>query len=661
MNGERGTAPHAPSDAVDPVATESDDAVITRALRRSSLILCVAGMIVGILVFFDVKTLFPTAPASPVSLAVARPRAYPPMRVPHVPLVDVTRAAGITFTHENGGSTEKLLPEMMGGGCAFFDFDADGDQDLLLQNCRRWDWDSRPTEMPATPTLYRNDGTGHFKDVTAGSGLDVSLFGMGVACGDFDNDGLVDVFLPAVGEDRLFRNLGSGRFVDVTSSARVAGDSDAWGTSAGWFDYDNDGDLDLFVCNYVAWSREYDVGQEFGQTGMGRSYGRPQAFEGSFSSLFRNEGNGTFADVSTAAGIHVRNPATGVPAGKALAVTFHDFDEDGWLDIVVANDFVRNHFFHNRGDGTFEEIAETAGVAYDFDGNARASMGIDTAHFRNDDAVGIAIGNYANWMTALLVSYGDELRFTDEGNTSGLGYDTVRELTFGLFFVDYDLDGRLDFFTANGHVLDDIHRVQTNQSFEQPPVLSWNCGPEQATEFRRVGGGECGPDIEQRTVGRGASFADIDGDGDIDLLVANLIGPPRLFRNDHSLGHHWLRFRLRGTRCNRDAIGAVVEVDLDGCTLRREVMPTRSYLSQVELPVTFGLGDIDRVRSVRIRWPDGSRQEFHDVATDRVYEFVQPLSDVSEATRKTTPPRSGTIETGSGPEAVAGTLPPGSG
>jgi len=631
MSVELRTADHAPSGPVDPPTAEQDDAVIGRALRRSSMILAVAGLIVGILVLFDVKTLFPKVPQPSIPLATARPRTYPPLHVPHVPLVDVTREAGITFKHENGGSAEKLLPEMMGGGCAFFDYDADGDQDLLLQNCRRWEWDPRPRESPTTPALYRNDGTGHFDDVTAGSGLDVSLFGMGVACGDFDNDGLVDVFLPAVGPDRLFRNLGGGRFADVTESAGVAGGIDPWGTSAGWFDYDNDGDLDLFVCNYVAWSREYDVAQEFGQTGMGRSYGRPQAFEGSFSSLFRNDADGTFADVSAAAGLHVRNPATGVPAGKALAVTFFDFDEDGWLDIVVANDFVRNHLFHNRGDGTFEEIAEEAGVAYDFDGNARASMGIDAAHFRNDRAVGIAIGNYANWMTALLVSSGAELRFTDEGNTTGLGYDTLRELTFGLFFVDYDLDGRLDFFTANGHILDDIHRVQTNQSFEQPPVLSWNCGPEQVTEFRRVGGAECGPDLERRSVGRGASCADIDGDGDLDLLVANLIGPPRLFRNEQTLGHHWLRFRLQGTRCNRDAIGAVVEVDLDTCTLRREVMPTRSYLSQIELPVTFGLGTVDRVRAVRVRWPDGSRQELRGVDVDRCHEIVQPLPSIPDA------------------------------
>jgi hypothetical protein len=537
----------------------------------------------------------------------------------------VTENAGITFTHSSAAAGRKLLPETMGGGCAFFDYDADGDQDLLLVNGLR-DWpEDRPADADAevTMALYRNDGLGRFEDVTAGSGLDVPLYGMGVAVGDYDNDGLVDVFISALGANKLFHNEGDGKFRDVTAEADIAGADDEWSNSAGWFDYDRDGDLDLFVLNYVDWSREYDESQDFQLTGGGRAYGRPQNFEGTFPYLYRNEGDGKFSEVAEAAGLYIRNPATNVPMAKSLGITFADFDGDNWLDVIVANDTVQNFLFHNQGDGTFAEIGANAGVAFDMNGNARGAMGIDAGRFRENDAMGIAIGNFSNEMTALYVSYGKDMQFMDEAISTGLGPNTRLQLTFGVFYADYDLDGRLDLFAANGHLEEDINRVQPSQHYEQPPQLFWNCGSQHVTEFVPVTAEHCGEDLFEPLVGRGASFADIDGDGDLDFLVMSTGGPTRLLRNDGVLGHNWLRFKLVGSSSNRDAIGATVEVKTADRTLHRQVMPTRSYISQVELPVTFGLGHSDQVEQVTVTWPDGTQQEVTIDGLNQTYEVEQ--------------------------------------
>ncbi len=481
------------------------------------------------------------------------------------------------------------------------------------------------TRQPTkTLALYRNDGSGHFEDVTAGSGLDISLYGMGAAVGDYDGDSRTDVFVSALGENHLFHNDGGGKFSDVTAAAGVAGDASQWSTSSGWFDYDNDGDLDLFVCNYVQWSREYDESQNFQLTGGGRAYGRPQNFAGSFPYLYRNDGEGRFHEVAAEAGLRMRNPATGVPMAKSLGVTFADFDQDGRIDIILANDTVQNFLFHNRGDGTFEEIGAVSGIAFDMDGNARGAMGIDVARFRDNNAIGVAIGNFSNEMTALYVSNGSEMRFMDEAISSGLGPNTRLELTFGVFYFDYDLDGRLDLFAANGHLEKDINRVQPSQHYAQSPQLFWNCGSLQDTEFLPVRAQQCGDDLVQPMVGRGAAFADIDGDADLDVLIMACGQPPRLLRNDQQLKHHWLRFKLVGTHCNRDAIGAWIDVELADRSLRRQVMPTRSYISQSELPVTFGLGDADQVRRVTVQWPDGQRSSLDNVQVDKLYEVVQP-------------------------------------
>jgi hypothetical protein len=511
----------------------------------------------------------------------------------------------------------------MGGGCAFFDFDNDGKPDLLLINSKPWGQADSGKAAP-TMALYHNDGNGHFTDVTAGSGLDVSFYGMGVAAGDFDNDGLVDVFITGIGGNHLFRNLGGGKFEDVTAKAGVGGDG-GWSTSAAFVDVDNDGLLDLFVCNYVQWTPQQDTSQQFAIPGVGRAYGPPLAFAGTFCQLFHNNGDGTFTDISRRAGIRITDPATGRPMAKSLAVAPIDLDGDGWMDLIVANDTTPNFVFHNRGDGTFEEIGLKAGMALASGGEARGAMGIDAAFFRNDDTLGVAVGNFAEELNALYLSQGTPktLEFRDEALSTGMGAATRHVLTFGLFFFDADLDGRLDLLMANGHIEPSIDQLHTPQHYRQSATFLWNRGPSfppgRAPDFLPLGEKECGPDLFKSIVGRGASYADIDGDGDLDVLLTQPGGPPRLLRNDQKLGNHWLRVKLIGDparHVNRDAIGAWVEATVGPSHLRRQVMPTRSYLSQVELPVTFGLGKSDRVDNLTIHWPDGSHQEVKVPAID---------------------------------------------
>ncbi len=603
-----------------------DDSMIGTALVWSAAV-AVLLVIVGTAGLWWFNRPLPPPPIQQAELTLPKVRQTPAtVTRPEIRFTDITDEAGIRFTHENGATGEKLLPETMGGGCAFLDIDDDGDQDLLLVNSNRWPWDKRPQETPATMALYQNDGTGKFTDVTKQWGLDVSFYGMGVAVGDYDNDGRVDLFFTAVGPNRLFHNTGE-RFVDVTSAAGLAGGANDWGTGCGWFDYDNDGRLDLFVCNYVRWSREFDLAQEFHLTGVGRGYGKPQAFEGSYPHLYHNDGDGKFSDVSRKTGVQIDYEATGQALAKSLGLSFTDVDGDGLLDIVVTNDTVRNFLFRNQGDGRFDEIGVPSGIGLDNNGNARGAMGIDAAHFRNNKNIGIAIGNFSNEMTALYVARDTNLQFRDEAVSNGLGPVTRLELTFGLFFFDADLDGRLDLFAANGHLEEDINQVQASQHYEQPPQLLWNSGPEHPDEFLPLPVENIGEDFARPMVGRGTSFADIDGDGDLDILIAAVGREPRLLRNDllsaKKPGHHWLRLKLVGKQCNRDAIGSMVEVQLGKQTLKQHVMPTRSYLSQTELPVTFGLGQSEKVDQIRIRWADGSTQEIPSPQVDRLIRVEQ--------------------------------------
>jgi hypothetical protein len=610
-------------DNSDPASEPRDDARIGRAFKWSMMLWVAGAAAAGGLVWWinrppGRRPIQETALSAPTSPAKGL------AEIPGATFSDITAASGIEFVHENGAYGDKLLPETMGGGVAFFDFDGDNDPDLLFINSTAWPWRTLAGAKAPTPALYRNDGWGHFENVTAGSGLDVSLYGMGVAVGDFDNDSLPDVFITGVGGNRLFRNLGGGKFVDVTALAGVGGSTNDWSTSAAWLDYDNDGDLDLFVCHYVRWSKAIDLEVGYKFDGVTRAYGPPMNFEGAFPSLYRNEGHGRFADVSASSGIQVANPATGRPMAKSLAVAPVDVDNDGWIDLVVANDTVQNFLFRNQRNGTFQEIGSRSGIAFDAYGMARGAMGIDAARFRNDDALGVAIGNFANEMNALYVSGRDALIFADEAITEGVGPASRLLLKFGLFFFDYDLDGRLDVLTANGHLEEQIHQFQQSQSYRQPAQLFWNRGLSRGTGFAPVPEAKCGRDIFKPIVGRGSAFADIDGDGDLDVVMTQIGGPPLLLRNEQRLNHHWLRMKLVGAASNRDAIGAWVRVRVGSQTLSRQVMPTKSYLSQSELPVTFGLGAASRVDEVTISWPGGSIQKVNDLKIDAFNLVKQP-------------------------------------
>ncbi|MFN0066266.1 MAG: CRTAC1 family protein [Limisphaerales bacterium] len=589
----------------DEELVQADDRVIGRAVRYSVIVLAVAAVGGGGAYWWLRR---PAAKGAERVTALAAPQVAdrPTAEVPAVQFTDITAASGIAFTHFNGAEGEKLLPETMGGGVAFLDFDNDGDQDLFLVNGAPWPWAKHPPTKKPTHSLYRNEGGGKFTDVTGGSGLDVTSCGMGAACGDFDNDGLTDIFITNVGRNQLFRNLGGGKFQDVTAAAGVGGDDKEWSSAAAFFDYDRDGDLDLYVANYVRWSRDIDFEVGFKLDGVNRAYGPPMNFQGAFPHLYRNDGGGRFTDVSASAGVQVKNPASGVPAAKSLGLAPVDVNDDGWMDLIVANDTVQNFLFTNRHDGTFAEAGALAGVAFDSYGNTRGAMGIDTARHRNDAALGVGIGNFANEMTALYVSQAGG-GFADEAIPEGIGPASRLPLKFGLLFLDYDLDGWPDLLTANGHLEEEISKIQQSQSYRQPAQLFWNAGAGPGG-FLPVGADKAGGDLFKPLVGRGSAYADIDGDGDLDVVITQADGPPLLLRNDQSLGHNWVRLKLRGTKCNRDAIGAWVDVKAAGVTQRKQVMPTKSYLSQSELPLTFGLGKADKVESVTIHWPDGTKQ-----------------------------------------------------
>ena len=599
-----------------------DDRVVGSAFKWSAIIfvLVAAAVTAGVIYAKRKKT---ETKKQITQLTAPTTAAAKAADIPAVKFTDITTVAGITFTHFSSASLEKLLPETMGAGVAFLDFDNDGNQDLLFVNGAPWPWNA--VRMPIqTMKLYRNDGTGKFKDVTHGNGLDISIYGTGVAVGDFDNDGLIDVFITCVGENHLFKNLGGGKFQDVTASAGVGGDAKQWSTAACFFDYDNDGKLDLFVGHYVKWSREIDAEVGYKIDGKTRAYGQPMNFEGSFPTLYHNESNGKFTDVSAQAGVQIKNAATGVPAAKTLGVVPVDLDGDGFMDLVVANDTTANFVFHNQKNGTFKEMGASAGVAFDSYGNTRGAMGIDAAHYRNDAALGITIGNFANEMTALYVSQPGKMFFTDEAIPEGIGPASRLLLKFGVFFFDYDLDGRLDVLSANGHLDEEIVKLQKSQSYRQPAQLFWNTGAKNGASFAAVDAPHAGADLFKPLVGRGSAFADIDGDGDLDVVLTQTGGAPLLLRNDQQLGHHWLRVKLVGTKSNRSAIGAKLVAKVGGQILIREVNPARSYLSASELPVTFGLGATTKVDSLEIIWPSGQKQTLTPEKVDVTLTIEEP-------------------------------------
>ena len=523
---------------------------------------------------------------------------------PGVRLADVTRSAGIVFTHNNGAFGGKFLPETLGAGCAFLDYDADGWPDILLVNGKDWPGHQR---QRSTLALYRNNRNGTFTDVTRAAGLDVEMYGMGVAVGDFNNDGFPDIFISCVGQSRLFRNTGKGTFVDVTRTSGLLG-REAFSTSAMWVDFDRDGLLDLMVCNYVRWSPEQDVFCSL--DGKQKSYCTPEAYRGETIWLFRNRGNGTFQDVTATCGMFDSS-------SKALGVALIDDDEDGWPDIFVANDTEPNKLYRNLRNGTFRDVGLVSGVALNADGKARAGMGTDAGDFDNSGRMSLAITNFEGEMVGLYQAV-QPSRYRDVASAVGIGAPSRNRLGFGCVFADIDLDGDLDLIVANGHIDDTVRNIPGNVGYAQPPQLFLNDAGTFRDVAAQVGGG-----FDQPRVARGLACGDFDRDGDVDLLVTTNNGPAVLFRTDAPARNRSLRFRLTGVASNRDAIGATVRVTHGGVTQSRMVHSGSSYLSQSELPVTFGVGARDRVDRVVITWPNGRVDDFRNVATGRAYECTE--------------------------------------
>jgi hypothetical protein len=583
-----------------------DDAPSNRGLIRTLAVVASVALLVALATFALDHLPSPTTKTNP---APTPPSPQSLNAIPTTPFTQITTPAGISFSHSNGAYGDKLLPETMGGGVAAFDYNNDGLQDLLFINGNLWPWQTNPPTTTPTHHLYLNNGQGHFTDTTPNSGLNFSCYGMGVATGDYNNDGFTDVFITATSTNYLLKNLGNGRFLDVTADAGVGGNPEDWSTSAAWFDMDNDGDLDLFVCNYLRWSREIDYAADYQLPGIGRAYGQPWNFPSTFPCLYRNNGNGTFTDCSASSGIQLRNRTTNLPLAKSLGVRPVDVDSDGWLDLIVANDTVQNFVFRNQKDGTFRDIGPTSGIAFDAFGGTRGAMGIDAAHFNQDNSLGISIGNFANEMTAIYVAKNQTTLFTDEALSQGIGTASQMSLTFGIFFFDYDLDGWLDLLTANGHIESDIEKIAPNQHYAQPAQLFWNAhGTSPHSGFLAVPSTKTGTDLFTPIVGRGSAYADFDLDGDLDVVLTQINGPPLLLRNDQNLHHNWIRLKLIGTADNTDAIGTRVQVRIGKTTLSRQVMPTRGYLSQSELPLTIGLGTATKVDELLITWPNGHQQ-----------------------------------------------------
>jgi hypothetical protein len=518
-------------------------------------------------------------------------------------LKDVTQQAGIDFRHNSGAYGGKLLPETLGSGCAFLDYDRDGYPDILLVNSMDWPGHQRTR---SALKLYKNNRNGTFSDVTRAAGLDIELYGMGIAVADYNNDGFPDILITCVGQNRLFLNTGKGTFRDATKASGLAGRS-AFSTSALWFDYDRDGHLDLFVCNYVNWSPEHDVFCSL--DGKNKSYCTPEAYRGETCWLFRNRGNGTFEDVTAASGIFDTS-------SKSLGVAMLDFDQDGWPDLFVANDTQPNKLYRNLRNGKFKDVAVEAGLAFSADGKARAGMGVDVGDFENSGRPGIAVTNFDNEMVGLYRS-SSAGQFDDVSIAAGVGGPSKTTLGFGCGFADLDLDGRLDLVVANGHIDDTVRNIRGNVGYAQPPHLFLNLGNGKFQDVASSNGG----DFAAPRVGRGLAFADFDRDGDVDLLLTTNNGPGYLFRNDLNNGNRFLRLHLTGTKSNRDAVGAVVRIYLGGEIQMRTVRAGSSYLSQSELSLTFGVGKADRIDRLSVEWPGGTTQEFKNILTSKAYEL----------------------------------------
>ena len=512
---------------------------------------------------------------------------------------DITAKAGIHFVHNNGAFGKKYLPETMGPGCAFIDYDNDGWPDILLVNGQKWPAlaDERAKRGPTTPKLYHNNHDGTFTDVTSKAGLAVPMFGMGVAIGDYDNDGYDDIFISALGQSHLFHNNGNGTFTDVTKAAGLWGPNE-FSASAAWVDYDRDGNLDLIVANYVQWSIEGDLYCTL--DGVHKSYCTPESYKGASARLWHNLGNGKFEDVTQKAGLYDTS-------SKTLGVAILDYNGDGWPDIVLANDTQPNKLYLNKRNGTFEERWVPAGIGFSEDGVARAGMGVDAADYDRSGHPSIIITNFANQMLSLYHNEGNGL-FVDEAPRSEVGRATLVTLGFGCFFFDYDNDGWPDIFVADGHIEDAIERVQARVSYAEPPHVFRNLGDGKFQEVTK----SLGEAFASPKVARGAAYADIDNDGALDVLLTTNGGPAYLFHNEGGTNHS-LRLKLVGTKSNRDGIGAVVRVATGKDHQWQMLHSGSSYLSQSELVLTFGLGTATKADAIEVQWPSGQVDKLANV------------------------------------------------
>ena len=538
-----------------------------------------------------------------------------PAAATSVRFVDVTGALGIDFRHEASKTAQKYLPETMGGGVAVFDCDDDGRLDLFFVNGARIDDPMPPGALPVKDgpryanRLYRQTTDGHFEDVTVRAGLTGSGYGQGVAVGDFDNDGDEDLYVTALFGNRLYRNDGEGRFTDVTAAAGVAGSG--WSTSAAFVDADHDGRLDLFVARYLDWS--FEANPYCGEPKPGpRAYCHPDQWKGARALLFHNDGGGRFTEIGERAGV-------ANPDGKSLGVALADFDGDGKVDLFVANDSVRQFLYRNRGDGTFQDQALLAGVAYDQDGKTFAGMGVDFADYDNDGRPDLVVTNLSNERYALYRNAGDGT-FSYETHASGLGTLTLLNSGWGVRFLDYDNDGTRDLFLAQGHVMDTIEQTSPHLRYRQTPLLARNEGGRFTDASPSAG-----EVFREGWAARGLAVGDLDDDGDLDVVVTTVGGRPYVLRNDGGNRGHWISLRLVGHRSNRDGIGAEVRITTAAGALRQATVTTSSsYLSASDRRVHLGLGAETHARAIEIRWPSGAVQRVHDVAGDRTLTLDEP-------------------------------------